>query len=343
MQISSIRHQTGPGKIRKTGVILVKSGIGIFIIWWLFRTGKIDFTVLLTPGSNEFRLSIWYLGILLKPAVILLFAYRWHKLLLWKNIRIRFSSSLRLAAIGNFFTVVLPGSMGGDVVKTYGLVRNMDSKRMNAVTATIIDRILGVCSLLIVVAAASAAFLLFSKKYLIPQPGYLHLIEWIFAGSSVMLLFTLLLIFAMQSKRTYLLLGSLLGRLPAYRYVSPALGSLHSTTISSKRIACLILLSIAGHILNIMVIMCIAQAVGDPLRPGAHFLLSAVGISGNLVPLTPGGIGIAEGIFAYVYAAAGSGNGALIGLMSRMFNYMVFIGLGFPLYIFMRTHVEVTP
>ena len=56
-----------------------------------------------------------------------------------------------------------------------------------------------------------------------------------------------------------------------------------------------------------------------------HAVLNPIAVTMNAVPVTPGGLGVTEGAFAYLAQAAGSDNGALIALISRMIQYAVFL------------------
>jgi uncharacterized membrane protein YbhN (UPF0104 family) len=48
----------------------------------------------------------------------------------------------------------------------------------------------------------------------------------------------------------------------------------------------------------------------------------------NAIPLTPGGIGITESTFSFLFEAIGSSNGAAIGLLGRFIQYSTFAAAG---------------
>lgn len=308
----------------------------------MYRTDKIDFSILLDEKTGDFRFSVWYLAITLKPVVVIIFAYRWHLFLLLNNINIPFSSSLRLTTIGNLFMTVLPGAVGGDIIKAFGIVKNSSSKRTEIIIATIIDRILGIYSLLIIVSASSGVYLYYYRQYLILQISYFNMLKWIFITSSTLLLVAPVLFIIIKKIRIHNLQNPLIVYFIGFKKILGLFKRANNASnITLKMFVRLIFLSVIGHILNFVIIICIAQAINDQLQPSAHLVLSSVSIFGYLIPLTPGGIGISEGIFAYVYLMAGSSNGALIGFISRLFNYIVYVGLGLPVYIFTQSNIYI--
>lgn len=74
-------------------------------------------------------------------------AYRWEVLVSVQGIRARYRSLLRFSLIGVFFNNILPGSMGGDLVKAWYCTRVEPSLAAGAVSSVLADRIIGFLSL----------------------------------------------------------------------------------------------------------------------------------------------------------------------------------------------------
>jgi uncharacterized protein (TIRG00374 family) len=84
-------------------------------------------------------------------------------------------------------------------------------------------------------------------------------------------------------------------------------------------------LSLLSHMMIVLVFVIVARLIFDPLSVFDHAVLNPIAVALNVVPFTPGGLGVTEGAFAYLAKAAGSDNGALIALISRMVQYGVYL------------------
>ena len=80
--------------------------------------------------------------------VSLLNALRWQLLLRSHGIKITYFHSLRFTYIGYFFNNLMPSLTGGDVIKGYYVAKST-TKKAEAVTTILLDRLLGVFALLI--------------------------------------------------------------------------------------------------------------------------------------------------------------------------------------------------
>ncbi len=320
---------------------LLRIIVAVLVLWWLFRTGKFDFSVLLASKTGQFRFSIWYLSVVLVPVSLCLLAFRWQQFLSLQGIHIGFRTSLRLTLVANFFMVALPGMIGGDVVKIVSLCKSMQSRRLNAVSATLMDRVFGTYALFGIGTFAAVCFLFFRQfgGSEIKDPTTLSRVLLIppvlFLGA------TAILAVAMNQVAYTRFVVPILVRIPAGEYLHRVLETINMHGRHLGKVSWLVAISLLIHLVNIIVIMCVAQAVQDPLSPLTHFLLNPIGLTGNLIPITPGGIGLTEGIFQYLYSSAGSDYGATIGLISRLLRYIVFVGLGFPVFVFMRSSIVV--
>lgn len=320
---------------------LFKIIIAASLLCWLFWTGKIDFSVLFDLNTGKFHFSIWYLSVLLVPASLCLLAYRWQQFLSLQQIHISFLTSLRLTLISNFFMVVLPGMIGGDIVKTVYICRNIKTRRLNAVSATLMDRVLGTYALFGVGTAASICLYFFRHSIGIEINDVIILTKVIFIPPLFFGATTIILAISLNRRIYDYIIKSLPERIPGIKYVAGILNAINKYGQHKRRLLYLIGVSALNHTLTIVVIMCVARAIHDALPALVGFFLDAIALVGNLVPITPGGIGITEGIFHYLYSIAGSDYGATIGLISRLLNYIVFVSLGFLSYVLTGFRVDI--
>ena len=116
-------------------------------------------TVAVSPGLPTYirnlDIALFSLGALLFFMFIVLINSRWWFLLRANGLGVRFIEAQKFGWIGLFFNNVMPGATGGDVVKAVYIVRRCSGDKVRAVVSIVVDRILGVISLLVVGSLAS--------------------------------------------------------------------------------------------------------------------------------------------------------------------------------------------
>jgi len=80
---------------------------------------------------------------------------RWYLLVRVIDARFTFRTAVLLGFIGNVFNLVIPGAVGGDLIKAAYLVR-MQIKKTQAVASMVIDRVLGLLGLFVLASMAGA-------------------------------------------------------------------------------------------------------------------------------------------------------------------------------------------
>lgn len=80
----------------------------------------------------------------------LIAAYRWYVLLHHIRVPLALSVVLRLALIGQFFNLFVPGGVGGDLIKMFYLRKEAKDRFAEAALTVLLDRIVGLVGLLFV-------------------------------------------------------------------------------------------------------------------------------------------------------------------------------------------------
>ena len=88
---------------------------------------------------------------------LLVTIFRWHILLRAQNLAAAPLTTLRISLLGFFFSTFLPGSVGGDLVKAAAVARGQ-SRRTAAVATVLMDRVIGLWSLVAFVALTGGIF-----------------------------------------------------------------------------------------------------------------------------------------------------------------------------------------
>lgn len=109
---------------------------------------------------DDVKASIHWLlaaAFLLYGAALYVTAVRWQRLLEVQGVNLRLWAVVRLMMIGIFFNLVVPGAVGGDVIKMAYVSQRAGDKKAEAVLTILVDRIVGLLGLLLVAAASVIA------------------------------------------------------------------------------------------------------------------------------------------------------------------------------------------
>src|SRR5204862_6497609 len=127
-------------------------------------------------------------GILAYLVVEVAAAFRWQILLKVQGIDLKFGRLSALFLIGMFYNQFLPGGTGGDIIKSYLLLKETPDKKAGALLAVVFDRLIGLVALVaITVTLVSLRFDILSKS---PETRRLLWILLFLLGSSITALLT---------------------------------------------------------------------------------------------------------------------------------------------------------
>jgi len=103
-------------------------------------------------------------GVFAYAVVEIAAALRWHVLLRVQGIRLTMARVSGLFLIGMFYNQFLPGGTGGDIIKSYLLLKETPDKKAGALLAVVFDRFIGLVALVaITVTLVSMRFNLLSQ------------------------------------------------------------------------------------------------------------------------------------------------------------------------------------
>ena len=111
-------------------------------------------------GAVLRRMSPWYfaLGLATFVAGQFIIAFRWWVLLHAQTIRIALPIVFRLHFIGLFYNNLMPGSVGGDLLKAWYVTKHTE-KRLEGALSVVVDRFTGLAGMLVMGAVAYFVFL----------------------------------------------------------------------------------------------------------------------------------------------------------------------------------------
>jgi uncharacterized membrane protein YbhN (UPF0104 family) len=225
------------------------------------------------------------------PIVYFITAWRWHVLLKALSIYITFARALQLNMVGAFYNTFMPGSTGGDLLKAYYIAKHT-VLRTRAVMSVIVDRILGLLSL-IVMGGAMAGVQYFRL------PGDDPARVWcgrVAAGSLLIIAVTGvgLFVFYHPLLRRVTGLDWFLKRLPMQTQVNKAVETMEIYRRRPWLVLWSIMITLPVHATVVVSATFAGMAFGLPLHPLYYWVVVPVVVLAGAIPISPQGAGVME-------------------------------------------------
>jgi uncharacterized protein (TIRG00374 family) len=265
---------------------------------------------------RQIRPAYLLAGLLVYPISNILGAIRWRALMRAHNMDPGFMRSLQLTWLGFFWSLVLPGVTGGDVVKAYAVVRTAQ-RRGVAVLIVLLDRIIGLLGL----ALLSGLVILFNLRN--PElrtvsTGILLFIV-VMAGGG--------LLFFSRRLRRWSGLKWFLGLLPFQTQVTQLDEALFHYRYHKGAMFGAIFLSLGTHAVNVGTFCFAGKALSLPVAWQHYFVFIPVMLMIAALPISVGGLGVFESGVAHFFTLRGVGataSGALaLCVLYRMMTIIV--------------------
>lgn len=265
--------------------------------------GNID-KVLLAVAASGFLLSL------------LSIAVRWWYLLRVIDVRIGLWEVGRLTFLGQFFNAVVPGTVGGDLVKAYYVAKHTPHKA-GVLVSVFVDRVMG----LAMMGALSAVVLL-----IVVWRGLISYEQARIPAITIVVVLCLVVgagTFLLSARlRQALHLQRLYQRLAIAHHISAAGKAAMSYRHSAGKLGMALLMTLAAQAFFFGAIALLGVALGrdQPLAPWYEFFVYVplIYIIGA-IPITPGGVGVVEGAYLTFFAASPVSQVLALALLARLF------------------------
>lgn len=270
----------------------LKIALAVGLVAWLAQRGFLDVSTLVETTR-------WYHvlgGVFIGLVMLALNNWRWHVLVRHQGLALPFSRTFKLTMIGQFFNYMMPGGVGGDVVKGFYLMREPHQGRLDALMSIIMDRVIGFWAMSFM-ALAGLAF----QWRLVGESAE---VRWM-AGmvAFIFTVFTLLFVLAtvlspetLQSRAARFLpdrMERLFLRL--YR-------NMHAFSRSRGVLAQAFLLSLASQATAVLFMILAARIQGFADIPlSAYFFVIPLGFIVMAVPVAPAGVGVGQAALFFLF------------------------------------------
>jgi uncharacterized membrane protein YbhN (UPF0104 family) len=239
---------------------------------------------------------------------------RWFLLVRVIEPRFTLRAAMLLGFISSVFNLVIPGAVGGDLIKAAYLVR-MDLKKTQAIVSMAIDRIVGLLGLFIL--ASIAGLLAWPKAS--GEVATLIVASWVATGLGVLVLAT---IFGQVITRAIPRLGTGHSR---FSLIASELKEMSSTYRRHLDVvASCALMSMGNHSLNVVAFYLVGRMLYPQMETtlGAHFLITPLTLFTMAVPLPFGALGLTEGVGNELFKLVGHPSGFLAMMGFRVVMYV---------------------
>ncbi len=278
--------------------------VGVDTLWRTVQAAHVGWLLLALAG---YFATVWLRG------------YRWRVFLKAQGLTPPLARLIRLDLIGSFFNLVLPSSVGGDVVKFYELAREQPATQEHGearlASTLLADRICGLL-ILFVMGAAVAPFAAGQV-----EPSTIALLVSVALGSVLSLSLLLNRGLRQGAVRSLPGLGWLLQK-PGIRGLYASLDRYGGAVLLR---AALISLLFNGVMIGINVALALAFGVRLPLP--LYLLVVPLISLAQALPLSINGLGVREGAYLYFLGQAGVAQPLALSIGLAYYGCMVLVGL----------------
>ncbi len=287
---------------RKRGwlVALAKFAVAAIILTILFRKGDIQW------GQLGRALLHWDIALLALGSTVLSYygqAYRWVLLLRSREIEMSAWDAFRYLMIGKFFNLAVPGYFSEDFMRGLYLIRRGCKSRSVAVMSLVVDRGIGVLTMLLLV---SGGVLL--RTDLLDDPRFSIPLTICVAGITGAIGAALLLAWIPQPPAIVLRLASLLH---LHIAIDKMYVEARHYARSFRLMAAAIGVTAINQGLMVWCFIIFGQSLGiSNLHWVDYLVFVPLGMLATMLPVAPVGLGVGHVAFLTLFKLAGSKEGA---------------------------------
>jgi hypothetical protein len=223
-------------------------------------------------------------------------AVRWWFLLRLQDIHLPLWESVRLTFLGLFFNMVVPGTVGGDVVKAYYVSKHTPGKPAAALLSIFVDRVLGLTELTLMAAVMLSVVVLSGLESF----AAVRVPALVVGGLIVAVAGILLFLLSGRFRRVFHL-HKLYGKLPIAHHIAAA-GD--AARLYRRRIGGLvraILITLGSHIFFVGSIALVGVSLSLRTDWYNYFVYIPLVYILGAVPITPGGVGLVETFYVQFF------------------------------------------
>ncbi|PYJ74386.1 MAG: hypothetical protein DME72_03090 [Verrucomicrobia bacterium] len=270
--------------MKKILVTFFQLAVTIAVLYWVYHDP--NRRAQMGEALRHAHYSWVLLGILGYVIVEIAAAFRWHVLLKVQGIHLSFWRLSGLFLIGMFYNQFLPGGTGGDIIKSYYLLKETSDRKAGALLAVVFDRIIGLAALV-----AITSTLIGLRYDFLSQTTETRQLLWILLvilGVSITGLLTTFVITGFK------LFHSLPLRFPGREKLIEISAAYHLYARHWRATFVAFGASVVAHLATFATFLCAAYALGARVPLVNFFAVMPVERTISALPISFAGIGLRE-------------------------------------------------
>lgn len=308
--------------------ILLRIIISVVLLILLFKLNRIDFKALVNDIKSADRLFL-ALGFLTLPLTYILGFWRWHMLLAVAGINIPLKKLISSFCGGIFFSIFLPSTIGGDLVRTADLAAHTN-KAKQVVATVFLDRLSGYIGLVLVLLPA------------ILLGGWLINDKIVYFSIAIIVILLLIILLLLFNSFIYTRIGRFLS-VPGSGRIKEMIKDMHREIHifrnHKKMIIINLILSFVIQLIYPLGVYFTGLSLGVNINLFYFFIFMPVISAITLLPISLGGLGLREGLYVVYFAKAGVIKQLALAMSLLSFSFIVFSGaIGGVIYVLTVHH-----
>ncbi len=213
--------------------------------------------------------------------------------------RLAWRDGFRVIAIGTFFNFCLPGGTSGDVMKLYYLASGNPGRKVEVLALLFVDRLVALVSVVAVI-----LLLALPNSDLVAQHTAL---AWLVLAAFAILLGVLLFAaLALSARfRAGRLYTGTMNKVPFGGLLRRGMDAIYDFRHHARAFGLALLVSFVGHGFLVALIVATGSVVLPDVPTLALTFLTLLGMLANVLPVTPGGLGVGEAAIDGLFGLAG--------------------------------------
>jgi uncharacterized protein (TIRG00374 family) len=270
--------------MKKILVTLFQLSVTIGVLYWVYHDPNRRAQMAEAIRNADYR---WVgMGVLTYVVVEIAAAFRWHVLLKVQKIRLSLPRLSGLFFIGMFYNQFLPGGTGGDIMKSYYLLKETPDKKAGALLAVVFDRFIGLVALVAITATLiGLRYDFLSQK---PETRSLLWLLLIILGASIAFLLSTFVISGFK------LFHSLPAHFPGRDKLIEISAAYHLYARHWRATLVAFVASLVAHLATFTTFLFAAYALGAPVPLVDFFAVMPVERTISALPISFAGIGLRE-------------------------------------------------
>src|SRR5256714_6521969 len=273
--------------MKKILITLFQLSVTVAVLYWVYHDPSRRAQMVEAIRNAQYH---WvFLGILAYVVVEVAAAFRWHVLLKVQKIRLTLPRLSGLFLIGMFYNQFLPGGTGGDIIKSYYLLKETPDKKAGALLAVVFDRFIGL------VALVAITVTLIGLRYdFLAQTTETRNLLWLLLfllGTSVLTLISTFVISGFN------LFHSLPAKFPGRDKLIEIAAAYHLYAHHWRATLVALAASVVAHLATVSTFLCAAYALRANVAIVDFFAVMPIERTISALPISFAGVGIREKIF----------------------------------------------